>query len=113
MSISIVIRLSQFPIVQVCLTLKKQNPDATFTCIDGSGKKERVSCSIDGKTSEASGKTSKLLKWATSDACSGLKLKFVLNIIFKYFSGGQTSQCKNIQTLEQANSQATFECING
>ena len=51
--------------------LQAANPAATFTCIDGSGKNEHVSCSIDGKISEKTAKVSKLLKWAISDDCLG------------------------------------------
>ena len=49
--------------------LESANPDATFTCVGNYGKKESVQCEIDGSTSEFTGKTKKLLKWAVSDSC--------------------------------------------
>ena len=57
--------------------LEEANPDATFTCVDGSGNNEHISCSIDGKTSEKTAKSSKLLKWAISDDCLGKQVQFI------------------------------------
>ena len=36
--------------------LQAANPDATFSCVTVSGKKETVSCEIDGQTNESTGK---------------------------------------------------------
>ena len=50
--------------------LSAANPNATFTCLGKNGKKESVQCTIDGKTNTAQGKGKKLVKWATSAACT-------------------------------------------
>ena len=37
-------------------TLEKANPDATFTCVGSSGKKETVKCAIGDKFDQITGK---------------------------------------------------------
>ena len=47
------------------------NPDADFTCVDGSSKKQTVQCvTPSGKTSTKRGKKKSLIKWAKSSSCS-------------------------------------------
>ena len=36
--------------------LQEANPDATFACVNVNGKKETVTCAIDGETNESTGK---------------------------------------------------------
>ena len=50
--------------------VKDANSAATFTCLAKTGKKESMSCQLGDKSSEQTGSRKKLVKWATSSACS-------------------------------------------
>jgi len=56
-----------------CSTLasaQSANPSASFSCVAASGKKETLSCTVNGVTNTFTGKKKKVISWATSSSCS-------------------------------------------
>ena len=81
-------------------SVQEANPNAMFVCVKG-GKTEHLSCSIGNKTSEmTSGKLNKLVKWATSKACTET-------------SKPTPTTCKHLAKYQKVNQFATFTCVSG